>query len=250
MFPIKDNLRCLTFPLVTAILIVLNGLAFIWELQLNASAAAPLMNSYMMVPAKFVAAFQSGDPHLMLWAAISVFTAMFLHGGYMHLFGNMVFLFTFGKAVEARMGSIKYLAFYLLAGVSAALIHVASDPSSVVPTLGASGAIAGVLGAYLLLWPKAQVKGIVPPFLYVSASAYWFLPSWILMQLISIFQSGGNLSGGGVAYWAHVGGFAFGFIVAGIIKVVAPHSETCYIPTDCPPCDKPEDEEDEEDGEV
>ena len=148
-----------------------------------------------------------------------------------------IFLFTFGKAVEARMGKAKYLGFYILSGILAAVVHIASDPASAIPTLGASGAIAGVLGGYLILWPKAEITGLVLPFLIVRIRAYWFLIAWLVMQFIPILQMGNNLAGAGVAYWAHIGGFIAGIAMAAIVKLLQPNSEVCYIPDDCPPCE-------------
>lgn len=233
MFPLKDNLRCLTFPLVTVFLIVVNCAAFIWEqIQLNAGLDDNL-TSLLLVPANFLAAFASGDPTAMLAVTKTMFAAMFLHGGLMHLAGNMIFLFTFGKAMEARLGRLHYLGFYLLSGIAAALAHIFSDTGSMIPMLGASGAIAGVLGGYLILWPKADITGFVLPMFIVRIRAYWFLLAWIVLQFLPIIQSGGDLTGAGVAYWAHIGGFIFGFIYSGLVRLLKPQTDVCYIPNDC-----------------
>jgi membrane associated rhomboid family serine protease len=147
--------------------------------------------------------------------------------------------------MEARMGRIGFLAFYLVGGVCASLIHIASDPTSVAPMLGASGAISAVLGGYLLLWPKAKIRALVLPAFLVTISAYWFLIVWFGMQLVPVlFAAGASAglfnvgpsvvtAGGGVAYWAHIGGFIAGFIGAGVIKLIWPNTDVCYIPTDC-----------------
>lgn len=246
MIPLKDNLRCSTFPLVTLVLIALNCFAFFIELMVQGSGSADsFFGSYTMVPAKVVHAFASADPHLMVAATISIFTAMFLHGGWMHLIGNMCFLHAFGRGVEARLGRLNYLAFYLLSGIAAAGLHTFSDPSSMVPTLGASGAIAGVLGAYILMWPKAQVKGILLPLpLVFTVSAFWFLLFWIAMQVFSVVSSIGQVGvGDGVAYWAHVGGFIFGLVFAGAWKLWRPQTDVCYVPVDCPCPPEKKDEE-------
>ncbi len=243
MFPLRDNLRCLTFPLVTVAIIMLNCAAFIWEAVLLNSPAADSFLTWLMVPHDFVSAFQSGNPQLMLAVTVTLFSSMFLHGGLAHLAGNMIFLFTFGKAVEARLGAVRYAIFYLICGVLAGLVHIASDPASMVPTLGASGAIAGVLGAYLVLWPRAEITGLVVPFFIVRIRAYWFLAVWIVMQFLPIIQSGGDLTGAGVAYWAHIGGFVGGILLAGIVRLLYPDSSVCYIPDDCPPCDEPHTDE-------
>lgn len=237
MIPLKDNLRCSTFPLVTLVIILLNCFAFFIELMVQGSGSADsFFGTYTMVPAKVVHAFASADPHLMLPAVLSIFTAMFLHGGWMHIIGNMCFLQCFGRGMEARLGRLNFAVFYLLSGLAAALAQIASDPSSTVPTLGASGAIAGVLGGYILLWPKAQVKGILLPLpLVFTVSAFWFLLFWIAQQGISIVSSIGKVGAGdGVAYWEHVGGFALGLILAGLWKLYKPESDVCVIPTNCP----------------
>lgn len=234
MFPLKDNLRCATFPLVTLSLIVLNCLVFVVELiQMNAGQMAfmQFVYEYALVPSNLINAFSSGDPAAIGWTTFTVFAAMFMHGSIMHLLGNMMFLFVFGRAMEARMGRVGFLAFYLITGIAASLIHIASDPTSVVPMLGASGAISGVLGGYLIMWPKAKIKALVLPVFLVTISAYWFLIVWFGMQLLPVLSDGG--ASGGVAYWAHIGGYVAGFIGAGAIRLAWPKTDVCYIPTDC-----------------
>jgi membrane associated rhomboid family serine protease len=252
MIPLRDNLRCLSFPLVTLILIALNCAAFVIELMVQGSGSAEsFFGTYTMVPAEVMKAFASADPHLIGAAVLSMFTAMFLHGGWMHLIGNMLYLFAFGKGIEARLGRVRYVVFYLLCGVLAAVLHIWSDPTSMVPTLGASGAIAGVLGGYLLFWPKADVKGIfmlgIFP-IFFTAKAFWFLLFWACMQVFEIVQSIGSVgAGGGVAYWAHVGGFAAGLLLALAWKAYRPNSDVCVIPTVCPcPDEKSEEKSDDE----
>ncbi|MBX3152020.1 rhomboid family intramembrane serine protease [Candidatus Obscuribacterales bacterium] len=244
MFPLKDNLRCLTFPLVTVLLIAANCAAFIWETIQLSGGAGDSMLKWMLVPSTILNAFGSGDPYQIKWAVVAIFSHMFLHGGLMHLAGNMIFLFTFGKAVEARLGRLKFLGFYLLGGLAAAAAQIASDPTTSVPMLGASGAIAGVLGGYLLMWPKADITGFVLPMFVVRIRAYWFLLAWFIMQFLPIIQSGGDLTGAGVAYWAHIGGFIGGVVLGGIARLIQPVSDVCYIPTDCPPCDNEQSDED------
>lgn len=258
MFPLKDNLRCDSPATITKWLILANVVAFIFELTAIMSGhQAQFFGTWLMVPAKVTAAFSAGDPSLMFWATITIFASMFLHGSFGHIFGNMIFLFIFGKAMENRLGKGKYLAFYLLTGVVAAMTHYASDPTSMVPTLGASGAIAGVLGGYLLFWPRATISGfyVVPAPAYVHTEAYWFLIGWFVMQFSGVLSSVGPVSalpGGahsavqlasdGVAYWAHIGGFVSGFILAGIAKLAMPVSSVCIIPK--PACEH-EDKHDE-----
>lgn len=234
MIPIRDNLSCKTFPLATLILLALNCVAFAIELMLPESAVEGFFMTYAVVPAKVSAAFASGDPTLIGMAILSIFTAMFLHGGWMHLIGNMVFLQAFGRAVEARLGSVKFVLFYLLGGFAAWGLHMFTDPMSPIPALGASGAIAAVLGGYLLFYPKAEFKAVafagLP--LLVVVRAYWLLPVWFLTQLNDGIT---NLSatGGGVAYWAHIGGFLAGMILAGLWHMYRPQSSVCYVPISC-----------------
>lgn len=257
MIPLRDNLRCATFPIVTLILIALNCAAFVAELMVMSSGDPDsFFGTYTMVPAKVIHAFTSGDPGLIGMAVLSVFTCMFLHGGWMHLIGNMLFLNCFGRGMEARLGRFRFLLFYLASGVLAALAHIWSDPTSMVPTLGASGAIAGVLGGYLLLWPLAEVRGLflvvfVP--VPITLRAYWFLAAWFIGQLYEVIATIGQVvPGGGVAYWAHIGGFIAGVVLGGLWKLYRPVSDVCYIPKACPcPDEKSESDEaaeDESDG--
>ncbi|MBK9141289.1 MAG: rhomboid family intramembrane serine protease [Candidatus Melainabacteria bacterium] len=235
MFPLKDNLRCLTFPMVTVILVALNCVAFVLEAHMiNTSGPAAFFMNWTLVPSQFLNAFSSGDPAALAHAVKTLFAAMFLHGGTMHLVGNMVFLFVFGRAMEARLGRFHFLVFYLLSGVVASLVHIASDPASSTPMLGASGAISGVLGGYLLLWPKAKITSYVPPIFIVQIWAWWFLAAWLILQVLPVMEASGG-SGGGVAYWAHIGGYVAGFIWAGAVKLVKPVTDVCYIPV--PDCD-------------
>lgn len=248
MLPLKDNLRCKVFPTATLVIIALNLLAWFYEIMVQGSgAASQFFATYAMTPGKVTEALSSADPHLMLWAAISLVTCMFLHGSWMHIIGNMLFLFAFGRGIEARMGRGWYVTFYLLSGFAASLLQIWSDPTSMIPNLGASGAIAGVLGGYLLFWPKARVLGIIPtlPFV-VETWAALFLPGWIVLQFLSVL--GPQTGGGGVAYWAHIGGFLGGVVLAAIWKLHQPESDVCYIPTDCE-CPTPSESSDEEDDE-
>ncbi|MBS1992641.1 MAG: rhomboid family intramembrane serine protease [Cyanobacteria bacterium SZAS LIN-2] len=264
MFPLKDNLRCLNPATVTLWLIVANVLAFFWEVGMLVSGHGnELFGTYLMVPHNFISAFSSGDPSAIGWAICTVFTSMFLHGSFGHIFGNMVFLYVFGKGMENRIGKWNYLWFYLVCGVLATLTHAFSDTSSMAPTLGASGAIAGVLGGYLFFWPKATISGfyVYPAPAYVHTRAYWFLIGWFVMQFSGVLDHVGSVnqinnvasmlgthlsavvpaaSEGGVAYWAHIGGFLGGFILAGIFRLVKPKSEVvCVMPEDnCKPDEK------------
>lgn len=245
MIPLKDNLSCRVFPLATLILIALNCVAFAVELMVPEAQMQDFFMTWAMVPAKIAQAFASGDPMAIGMSLLTVCTAMFMHGGWSHLIGNMVFLQAFGRAVEARLGAIWYVLFYIGGGFAAWGLHMVTDPASTVPALGASGAIAAVLGAYLVLYPKAEFKtlfmmGILP--ILAVIRAYWLLLVWFALQLFS--GIGGLIepsTGGGVAYWAHIGGFLFGLFIAGVALMIKPVSTVCYTPMSCD-CDCNEDE--------
>jgi membrane associated rhomboid family serine protease len=153
---------------------------------------------------------------------ISLLSSVFLHGGAMHLGGNMLFLWIFGDNIELKFGKIKYLAIYLIWGISSGLIHILGDPSSVIPAVGASGAISGVLGAYLVIFPRAKIQtalmmGFFMRMIYIQAR--WFLPFWLVFQnLLPFFIGGFGVAGGGVAYLAHIGGFAVGLATGYLYK--------------------------------
>ncbi len=236
MIPLRDNLSCKVFPIATILLIALNVLAFGIELMLPANAVEPFFQTWAVVPAKVSHAFASGSPALIGMALLSILTAMFLHGGWMHLIGNMVFLQAFGRATEARMGSLRFVAFYMLGGFAAWGLHMFTDPMSVAPALGASGAIAAVLGGYLIFYPKSKFQAftLAPMPLLVTVSAYWLLPVWFITQLndgITGLMS--PEAGGGVAYWAHIGGFLAGMILAGLWAHFRPSEGVCYVPFKC-----------------
>jgi membrane associated rhomboid family serine protease len=202
-------------------LIVLNFLVFFYELAVGAAggdeAVASFVQSYGLVPCEYTAqcTIAAGTPYP-LW--ITMFTSMFLHGGWGHILGNMLYLFVFGNHVERSMGHVRYLAFYLLCGLGANALEIATSVNSSVPGLGASGAIAGVLGGYLLLYPTSRIGTLIPiGFVAFPARIYaWvFILGWFLLNLVSGFvsQSDASAAAGGVAYWAHVGGFITGLLL-------------------------------------
>jgi membrane associated rhomboid family serine protease len=207
MFPLKDTVRSRSVPVINYLIIVVNVLVFLFELSLGSSGLDSLIGSVALVPRSFVS-----HPGLGSFAAI--FASMFLHAGWLHLIGNMWALFIFGDNVEDRMGHLRYLVFYLLAGVAAGLVDTYVQPSSTIPVVGASGAIAGIMGAYLLLYPTARVLTLIPVFVLpwlVEIPAVIFIGLWFLLQLVSgVASLTGNA--GGVAFWAHVGGFLFGLL--------------------------------------
>jgi len=213
--PLYDDNPTARMPVVTYALIGLCAGVFLWQLGQNAEAVA---YRYGMIPAVVFGTAQL--PHnlavLAPWA--TVFTSMFLHAGWLHIGGNMLFLWIFGNNVEDVLGHLRYLLLYLLSGVAAAMGQALSDPASTVPMLGASGAIAGVLGAYLLLYPYANVHVLVLIIIIVrivTVPAWIMLSLWFAAQLLSGLMSSG---GAGVAFWAHVGGFATGIVLLLLLR--------------------------------
>ncbi|HEY2980952.1 MAG TPA: rhomboid family intramembrane serine protease [Anaerolineales bacterium] len=209
MFPLYDTARSRSFPVVNWSLIAVNVLVFLYELQLSASGLQGFIKTWGLVPARLLA-----QPAA---AWVTIFAAVFLHGGWFHILSNMWVLFIFGDNVEDRMGPGGYLVFYLLSGVAAGLLQAFVLPTSTQPMVGASGAIAGVLGAYLILFPGARVASLVPIlfiFTIIEIPALVFLLFWFVTQLFSGLMSLNGASGGGsgIAWWAHVGGFLFGML--------------------------------------
>jgi membrane associated rhomboid family serine protease len=207
MIPIRDTIRSRRFPLVNWLIILANAAAFFYELRIDASGVNTFISTWGLAPVRFWA-----EPQ---FAWVTIFTSMFLHGGWFHIVSNMWILFIFGDNVEDRMGSGRYLVFYLMSGVAAALLQAFLLPNSSIPMVGASGAIAGVLGAYLVLFPRARILSLVPIFFIftlIEIPAVIFLLFWFASQLFSGFLSLGGASGSGVAWWAHIGGFVFGLI--------------------------------------
>ncbi len=215
MIPLTDTVPVRRTPYVTLGLIGACLLAFLWELSLGPHLDAAIRR-YGLVP-RLISPLLVGDLRLPPEVWLTLFTHQFLHAGWAHLLGNMLFLWIFGDNVEDRLGHLPYLGFYLAAGAGAALVQAAFTPTSPVPMVGASGAIAGVLGAYLVLYPAATVVTLVPAFLFlvpVEVPALVFLPLWFITQLLSGMAAITRLpSAGGVAFWAHAGGFVLGAAV-------------------------------------
>ena len=211
MLPIRDENPSRRKPVVNVALIVLNALMFAYELLLGARLEG-FLTSAAFVPSRV---FVPGAADLQLDNAL---LSMFLHGGWAHIGGNMLFLWIFGDNVEDRLGHLRYLAFYLLCGYAATYAHAVASPQSALPAIGASGAIAGVLGAYLFLYPRARVTTLLILGFwvdYVAIPAVYYLPIWFLLQVVSGFASisQGAAESGGVAWFAHVGGFVAGPLV-------------------------------------
>jgi membrane associated rhomboid family serine protease len=208
--PLKDLNPRRTYPVVNNSLILLNVLVFLYQYTLPPHAFKTFMITYATVPARFPA-WLSG--HAPLEAAfLPLLTSMFLHSGILHIAGNMLFLWIFGDNVEDFYGHFIYLFFYLLCGVGSGLLHVIFNMSSTVPALGASGAISGVMGAYFILYPRSQILTLVFIFL-VPIPAVIILGLWFIMQFLSAFGTLGSVASGGVAWWAHVGGFLLGMLI-------------------------------------
>jgi membrane associated rhomboid family serine protease len=212
MLPLKDTIPSRSFPIVNWALLAANVVVFLLMVGDNRLTEVWIA-ALALVPARFLA--NPTDPAEL----ITIFTSMFMHGGWFHLFSNMLALYIFGDNVEDRMGSQRYFLFYLLCGVAAALVHVMFNPTSPIPTVGASGALSGVLAAYLLFFPSARVITLVPIFFLpwlVEVPAVVYLGLWFLSQLANgLFSIMINVQAmGGVAWWAHIGGFVAGLILA------------------------------------
>ena len=212
MIPLRDVIPSRTFPVFTISFIVLNSLAFLYEQLLPTRELERFIYVYGVVPARF--------------ESVTLLTSTFLHAGWAHFLGNMLFLWIFGDNVEDRLGHVRYAAFYLLCGAAAALAHVYMNPISRIPTIGASGAIAGIMGGYFVLYPQSRVLALVPLFFYfevVEVPAIVFLGLWFLMQF---FYGVGSMAvrtaveAGGVAFWAHIAGFVAG--MAGVLVLRKP----------------------------
>jgi membrane associated rhomboid family serine protease len=208
MIPLRDVIPTRTWPVVTVGIITLNIVAFLYEQSLGPRALDLFVRAYGLVPIDF--------------AWLNVVTSMFLHGGWGHIAGNMLYLWIFGDNVEDRLGHGRYLLFYLLCGTGAALAQSYIRPDSTVPMIGASGAISGVLGAYLVLFPHSRVLTLIPIIFFlqiVEVPAIVLLGLWFLMQLISgVGSLGVRADVGGVAFWAHVAGFVVGLLLVNVLK--------------------------------
>ena len=215
MIPLRDNNPRRTVPIVTYLLIAINVLGFLWELSLGPNLDRSIF-AVSFIPKRFwLPGYWTAD-------LISIFVSMFLHGSVMHIGSNMLYLWIFGDNVEDRLGHFRYLLFYLLCGVAATLAHAFFSPASRLPAIGASGAIAGVLGAYLLLWPHARVLTLIPIVFFITLRelpAVLILGLWFVLQFFSGIGSLGVPDAqdmGGVAYFAHIGGFVAGMLLIGL----------------------------------
>lgn len=216
MIPLRDINPARNTPWVTWTLLLLCGLVFAWQAMLPAGLDRDFIYAYGLIPRRLLF---SQDPA----AAVTLLTSMFMHGGVMHVVGNLWFLRMFGDNVEDNMGPGRYALFYLLCGLAAAGAQVLMSPTSVVPMVGASGAIAGVLAAYLVLFPHARVVTLVPLiFSVLEVPAYVFIALWFGLQFFAGLGSLGGAGSGGVAYWAHIGGFVAGLVLVFLFRTPKP----------------------------
>jgi len=219
VIPLRDTIPSRRAPVVTVALIAVNLLVFLHETALG-PYLPEFVHAYGLVPGRLVHWTELGGNPLDPARFLPLFTSMFWHGGWLHLIGNMLYLWIFGDNVEDRLGHLRYLLFYMGCGLAAALTQVALSPDSMLPTVGASGAIAGVLGAYLISFPRSRVVTLVPIFIFpwiVEIPAIAYLVLWFLMQLVAGVATLGQADMGGVAWWAHIGGFVAGLLAVGFV---------------------------------
>lgn len=218
MIPLRDSVRSGRTPYVNIGLILINVVVFISQLGLQPFQLNQIYYTFGVIPAEVVNVFYTGVP--LGHVTVTFITATFMHGGWFHLIGNMLFLWIFGDNIEDRLGHVKYLLFYLLAGVAGGIAHVLANPASNIPVIGASGAVAGVLGAYLLSFPRSRILALVPIFFFITVievPAIIFILVWFIIQVFNgVAFLGGTANA--VAWWAHIGGFLAG---AGLVKLLA-----------------------------
>jgi len=220
MLPIHDNNPTRTRPLVTIGLIIGCVVVFLWEFTLPLQEQARIIGSLGVTPAYLFNQQPQSDAHQIIPAWMTILTSMFLHGSWMHLLGNMLYLWIFGNNIEDSMGHFRFLIFYLACGVAAVFANAFADTNSLLPMIGASGAISGVLGAYLLLYPHAKVL-IIVPLIFIFYSIWW--PAWFVLLFWFIWQIASSIlyagsSGGGIAWGAHIGGFIAGLLLVSLFK--------------------------------
>jgi membrane associated rhomboid family serine protease len=219
MIPLKDDNPSSITPILTYILVGLCVLVFLWQLTLGTEGGQRAVYALGVIPAVLLGDAQLPPELAVVGPWTTVFTSMFMHGGWMHLIGNMLYLWIFGDNVEDSMGHVRYIVFYLLCGVAAVFAQALPDPTSQIPMIGASGAISGVLGAYLLLFPHARVLVAIPLGFVLHTTrlpALWVLLLWFGLQLLSNLMQGE--AGAGVAFRAHIGGFIAGMALIPLLK--------------------------------
>jgi len=218
MIPLKDDVPTRTFPIITITIVLVNIFIFVWmRMFLSGPDEALVYKQFGLVPEELLVAL-TGRPDLVPYNAFTIFTSMFLHGGILHIGGNMLYLWIFGNNIEDTIGHMRFVIFYLCAGLVAAVVQFSIEPGSSVPMIGASGAVSGVLGAYLLLFPRARVKTLIFIFIFITTvdiPAMLLLTVWFLIQIL--FSQGQ-----GVAWFAHIGGFMFGLLAIKIFAIGLP----------------------------
>jgi membrane associated rhomboid family serine protease len=226
VIPLRQTEPTRTTPVVTRALVIANAAVFLAQLILGARTEA-LINTFGYIPARFVHPAAYGYTHFEVF--VTLISSLFLHGGLVHLFGNMIYLWIFGPSVEDAIGHLRYLAFYVICGAVGSLTHTALFPQSIVPSVGASGSIAGVLGAFLVLRPKARIVTLFPLVVYWAMAeirAVIFLPVWFAMQFfngaLALAAAQRTQEVAGIAWWAHVGGFLFGAVVGAGARLIKP----------------------------
>jgi len=216
MIPLKDRIKRKRFPFITSLLILVNILVFAYQLSLGENLEF-FFNHFSITPSQIIQALHSDlfKPFVFM----TFITSLFLHGGWLHLGGNMLYLWVFGDNVEDKLGHIRFLIFYVLCGIAASALHIYIDPASNIPAIGASGAISGILGAYILMFPKARILTLVPIFIFIHFAelpAYVIIGLWFILQffngILSLKYADASMSSG-VAWWAHIGGFVTGLIL-------------------------------------
>jgi membrane associated rhomboid family serine protease len=228
MIPLRDNVSHRRLTAVNVALIAANVAVFVWESHLGARADDAIV-SLGLVPARVAPSLARG---IVPWSAFTLVTSLFIHGGLLHLAGNLLYLYIFGAAVEERLGHARYFWFYLAAGIAAGLATIWMAPQSNLPVIGASGAIAGVLGAYFIFYPGSRILTVLPLLIFVeivNVPAVLYLLLWFAAQLYGGFEARA-LAGmaGGVAWWAHVGGFLFGVAIAPIVAPRKSRGKFCH----------------------
>lgn len=218
MLPLRDSTRSHSFPYVTVILIIINIYIYFQQAISSQGELVLFISEYALIPSRFVEQLQDFSP-LSLFH-LPLITSFFLHGGWFHLLFNMLYLWIFGDNIEDRLGHFRFLLFYLLAGIAGNLGHVLINPSSPIPLVGASGAIAGVLGAYVITFPRSRITSLIFIFFIImirEIPAIYFLLFWFFMQLLNGVTSLG-IMGNSVAWWAHIGGFLAGMVLMILLR--------------------------------
>lgn len=220
MFPLRDDNPTTITPFVTWAVIAFNVIVFLYQVSLGPRGSQLFVYQYGAIPAVVAGETRLPDAIGAIPPVLTILTGMFLHGGWMHLIGNMWFLWIFGNNIEEAMGSLRFVFFYLICGFLASATHILFNASSTLPMIGASGAVAGVLGAYLMLYPRARVLTFIFLVFFIRLMyipAGFMLGYWFLIQLLNT-SAAGSRSSGGVAVWAHVGGFIAGVLLIGVFK--------------------------------